>query len=134
MTVHSGSLPAAMTSVHSPLRDSTTASSRGVLRPGRGPEANSWLWSSCIGVGIWLGVGAVIALVLIAVVVIGRRRPRSAEDELGQPVHPPAQVGTPGSIDAPSLREWLLSAKEDRRTGTLQLTAGGRTSSLYFLF
>jgi hypothetical protein len=42
--------------------------------------------------------------------------------------------GTPGSIDASSLRDWLLSAKGERRTGTLQLTAGGRTCSLYFLF
>jgi Domain of unknown function (DUF4388) len=28
----------------------------------------------------------------------------------------------------------VLSAKDDRRTGTLQLTAGSQTGSLYFLF
>jgi len=85
-------------------------------------------------VSIWLGVGVVIALVLIAVVVVEGRRPHSAEDELGQPARIPARAGTPGSIDAASLRDWLPSAKGERRTGTLQLTAGGRTSSLYFLF
>jgi hypothetical protein len=85
-------------------------------------------------VSIWLGVGVVIALVLIAVVVVGGRRPHSAEDELDQPARTPARTGTPGSIDASSLRDWLLSAKGERRTGTLQLTAGGRTCSLYFLF
>ena len=83
---------------------------------------------------IWLGIGAVIVVVLIAVVVVGGRRPHSAEVELGQPKSRPAPAGSPGSLDPSSLRDWLLSAKEDRRTGTLQLTAGSRTCSLYFLF
>jgi len=82
---------------------------------------------------IWVAVGAVIGLVLIAVVVIGTRRPRHAEDELRLPSGRPPK-GAPGSFDQPSLRKWLLSAKAQRRTGTLQLTAGGRTCSLYFLF
>jgi hypothetical protein len=85
-------------------------------------------------VNIWLGVGAVIVLVLIAVFVVQSRRPHSAEVELGQPKIRPARVGSPGSLDPSSLRDWLLSAKDERRTGTLQLTAGSQTCSLYFLF
>jgi hypothetical protein len=85
-------------------------------------------------VNIWLGVGAVIVLVLIAVFVVQGRRPHSAEVELGQPKIRPARVGSPGSLDPSSLRDWLLSAKDERRTGTLQLTAGSQTCSLYFLF
>lgn len=83
---------------------------------------------------IWLGVGAVIALVLVAVFVVQSRRPHSAEVELGQPKSRPARAGSPGSLDPSSLRDWLLSAKADRRTGTLQVTAGSQTCSLYFLF
>jgi len=85
-------------------------------------------------VDIWLAAGAVIALMLIAVVVVGTRRPRHAEDELRQPSGQRTRSGAPGSFDPSSLRKWLLSAKAQRRTGTLQLTAGGRTCSLYFLF
>jgi len=85
-------------------------------------------------VNIWLGIGAVIVVVLIALVVVGGRRPHSAEVELGQPKSRPAPAASPGSLGPSSLRDWLLSAKEDRRTGTLQLTAGGKTCSLYFLF
>jgi hypothetical protein len=85
-------------------------------------------------VSIWLGVGAVIVVVLIAVFLVQGRRPHSAEVELGQPKSRPARVGSPGSLDPSSLRDWLLSAKDDRRTGTLQLTAGSQTGSLYFLF
>jgi hypothetical protein len=85
-------------------------------------------------VSIWLGIGAVIVVVLIAVVVVGGRRPHSAEVELGQPKSRPARTGSPGSLDPSSLRDWLLSAQADRRTGTLQVTAGSQTCSLYFLF
>jgi len=85
-------------------------------------------------VNIWFAAGAVIALVLIVVVVLGTRRPRHAEDELQQPPRRPAPTGAPGSFDPSTLRRWLLSAKAQRRTGTLQLIAGGRTCSLYFLF
>jgi hypothetical protein len=76
----------------------------------------------------------VIVLVLIAVFVVQSRRPHSAEVELGQPKIRPARVGSPGSLDPSSLRDWLLSAKDERRTGTLQLTAGSQACSLYFLF
>jgi len=85
-------------------------------------------------VSIWLGIGAVIVVVLIAVVVVGGRRPHSAEVELGQPKSRPTRAGSPGSLDPSSLRDWLLSAQTGRRTGTLQVTAGSRTCSLYFLF
>jgi hypothetical protein len=82
----------------------------------------------------WFAAGAVIALVLIAVVAIRVGRSRSAEDELGQPKGQSGRGATPGSFDSAALRQWLLSAKAARRTGTLQLTADGRTCSLYFLF
>ena len=81
----------------------------------------------------WLAVVAVAVLVLIAVVVIVAR-PRHIEDVLRQPTRPAAGTSIPGSFDSSSLRKWLLSAMAQRRTGTLQLTAGGRTCSLYFLF
>jgi hypothetical protein len=82
--------------------------------------------------GIW--IVAVVVLVLIAVAVIRVRRPRHAEDELGVPSGRRDSKAAPGSLDSSSLRKWLLSAMAERRTGTLQLTAGGRTCSLYFLF
>jgi Domain of unknown function (DUF4388) len=85
-------------------------------------------------VNLWFAAGAVIALVLISVALIGIRRPRHAEDELRQPSARPISAGTPGSFDASSLRKWLLSANAQRVTGTLQVTAGGRTCSIYFLF
>jgi hypothetical protein len=82
--------------------------------------------------GIW--IVAVVALVLIAVAVIGVRRPRHAEDELGVPSEQRDSKAAPGSFDSSSLRKWLLSAKAQRLSGTLLVTAGGRTCSLYFLF
>ena len=75
-----------------------------------------------------------IIVVLIAIVVVGGRRPHSAEVELGQPKSRPVSAGSPASLDPSSLRDWLLSATADRRTGTLQVTAGSQTCSLYFLF
>ena len=51
-----------------------------------------------------------------------------------QPSRRPDPKGAPASFDPSSLRRWLLSAKVQRRTGTLRLTAGARTCSLYFLF
>lgn len=88
---------------------------------------------------IWLVVGAVVGLVLIAVVVVGARRPRHAEDELGQPKRPPARLETPSSLNQAllnpaSLRDLLRSIHTERGTGTLQLVAGGRTGFLYFLY
>jgi Domain of unknown function (DUF4388) len=84
-------------------------------------------------VNSWLAVGAVAALVLIAVIVIVTR-PGHADDMLRQPTRGAASTKAPGSFDPSSLRIWLLSAKSERWTGTLQLTAGGRSCSLYFLF
>jgi hypothetical protein len=82
----------------------------------------------------WVVVVMFIFLVLVAGVTKAIQRPRHAEDELPQPTQPPAATGTPGSVNSSSLRGWLLSAKAQRRTGTLQVTAVGRTCSLYFLF
>jgi hypothetical protein len=90
-------------------------------------------------VNIWIVVGGVVAVALLALVVVGTRRPRSAEDELSQPKPPTARVETPGSLnqallDQASVRDLLRSIHRAFDTGTLQLTAGGRTASLYFLF
>jgi len=84
-------------------------------------------------VNSWLAVVAVAVLVLIAVVVIVAR-PRHIEDVLRQPARAAAGTSTPGSFDPSSLRIWLLSARSERWTGMLQLTAGARSCSLYFLF
>lgn len=83
---------------------------------------------------IWLAVVAVVALAMIAVVVVGARRPRHAEDELSQPERPLARIETPGSLNQPPLSAFLRSIQTERETGALQVTAGGRTGSLYFLF
>lgn len=83
---------------------------------------------------MWLAVGGVVALVLIVAVVVGVRRPRHAEDELAQPKSRPIRTETPGALNQASVRDLLQSIHTERETGTLQLTAGGRTASLYFLF
>ena len=83
---------------------------------------------------IWLAVAALVGLVLIAVVVFGARRPRHAEDELAQPHYAPARIESPGSHNQPALNVFLSSIQSERETGTLQVTAGGQTGSLYFLF
>jgi hypothetical protein len=76
----------------------------------------------------------VVALVLIAVIVFGTRRPRQAEDELAQPTQQPARSNASSSLDQGSLKALLRSVQAGRETGTLELTAGDRTGSLYFLF
>ena len=83
---------------------------------------------------IWLGVAAVVALVLIAVVVVGVRRPRHAEEELSQPDQATAYIEAPGPVSQAPLNVFLRSIQTRRGTGTLHVTAGGRTGSLYFLF
>jgi hypothetical protein len=84
-------------------------------------------------VNIWLIVGAVAALVLM-VVLIGTRRPRRAEDELAQPTPQRARTGPSASFAPAGLKDLLRKMQSGRETGTLQLTAGDRTGSLYFLF
>jgi len=83
---------------------------------------------------IWFAVGAVVALALIVVIVVGTHRPRSAEDELSQPKSQAARPVASGSLNQASLRDLLRSVHAERQTGRLQLTAGGRSCSLYFLF
>jgi hypothetical protein len=86
-------------------------------------------------VTIWAVIGVVAALVLLAGVVIGIRRPRYAEDELGQPKPRTAPIDAHDSADLLALLKLVLQSIVARReTGTLQLTAGGRTGSMYFLF
>jgi hypothetical protein len=83
---------------------------------------------------IWLAVAALVGLGLIAVVVVGARRPRHAEDELAQPQRAPARIEAPGSRNDPALNVFLGFIQTERETGTLQVTAAGRTGYLYFLF
>lgn len=83
---------------------------------------------------IWLVVGGVGVLLLV-VVLIGTQRPRRAEDVLSQPTPKPALIDTSGSIaQTGGLRPVLRSIQTGRQTGTLQLTTGDLTASLYFLF
>jgi hypothetical protein len=85
-------------------------------------------------VNIWLAVVVLVGLVLIAVVMVGVRRPRHAEDELTQPEHAPARVERAGALNQPPLNVFISSIQTERETGTLQVTAAGRTGYLYFLF
>jgi hypothetical protein len=84
-------------------------------------------------VNIWVVLGAVAAVVLV-VVLIGTRRPRRAEDELAQPIQQAAPLNGQSSLGQGGLKALLLSMKTARETGTLQVTAGERSASLYFLF
>jgi Domain of unknown function (DUF4388) len=83
---------------------------------------------------IWLAVGGVVAVALLALVIVGTQRPRSAEDELSQQKPRVARIDTPGSLNPAGVRDLLQSIQAERKTGTLQLTAGGHSGSLYFLF
>lgn len=83
---------------------------------------------------IWLAVGAVVAIALVAILLFGTRRPRRAEDELGQATHPSAPITAPSSAARPPVKALLRSFQAQRKTGVLQLTAAGQRCSLYFLF
>jgi hypothetical protein len=126
-------------------RPSCAQSARAVILTPSGVPLALALWAGApeqtprsrrvvFGVHWYAEIGAAVGFVLLAVIAIRVGRSRSAEDELRQPKGQPARTATPGSFDSSSLRRWLLSAKAARRTGTLQLTADGRTCSLYFLF
>src|SRR2546423_15272408 len=65
---------------------------------------------------------------------MGAGRPRQAEDELAQPQRAPARIETPGPLNQPPLMAFLRSIQTERETGVLEVTAGGRSGSLYFLF
>jgi hypothetical protein len=79
-------------------------------------------------------IGTVVALVLIVVVVIGARRPRSAEDELGQPKLKPASPDIDSSDAMAELKSVLQSIQAGKQTGTLVVTAGRRVGCVYFLY
>jgi uncharacterized protein DUF4388 len=87
---------------------------------------------------IWLVIGAVVVVALVALVVFGTRRPRRAEDELGQAT--PMATPTPTSAlpTAPanqvSVRALLASFQTQRMTGMVQLTSGEQHCLVYFLF
>jgi hypothetical protein len=85
-------------------------------------------------VNIWLALAVIAGVLLMAGVVMGVRRPRHAEDELSQPVHPSADTEMPGSASQAPLNVFLRSFQTQRATGTVQVTTGGYTGSLYFLF
>ena len=83
---------------------------------------------------IWLVIGGVGVLLLV-LVLVGTRRPRRAEDELAQPTPKPTPIDTSGTLaQATGLRPLLRSIQTGRQTGTLRLTAGDLSASLYFLF
>jgi len=83
---------------------------------------------------IWLVIGGIGILVLV-VVLVGTRRPRRAEDELAQPAPKSAPIDVSGTIaQLAGLKPLLRSIQTGRLTGTLRLTAGDLTASLYFLF
>ncbi|TMF55255.1 MAG: DUF4388 domain-containing protein [Chloroflexi bacterium] len=82
----------------------------------------------------WFAVVAVIAAGLIAVVLLGSRRPRHAEDELLPAKLQPVRTEPAAFADRTSLTEVLRSVQARRLTGTLKATTGVRTASLYFLF
>jgi len=83
---------------------------------------------------LWFAVGAVIAAALIAVILLGSRRPRHAEDEL-LPLKPQrARTERASFTNQTSLIEVARSVHARRLTGTLKATAGGRDANLYFLF
>jgi len=82
---------------------------------------------------IWVILGVVAALVLV-VVMIGTRRPRRAEDELAQPTQQAARLDLSSSVDHGGLKGLLRSMQTAREMGALQVTAGERSASLYFLF
>src|SRR5207248_10384 len=84
-------------------------------------------------VSLWVAVGAVIAVALMAVVLLGGRRPRHAEDELLPPKPQPVRTEAAAIADRASLTEVLRSVQARRLTGTLNAAAAGRTASLYFL-
>ena len=83
---------------------------------------------------IWFAVAAVVTLMVLIALVVGTRRTRHIEDELNQPAGRPARTDTRASLTEGSPRALLRSLQAERKTGTLQLTAGGRSCSLYFLF
>ena len=82
----------------------------------------------------WFAVVAVIAAGLIAVVLLGSRRPRHAEDELLPAKLQPVRTEPAAFADRTSLTEVLRSVQARRLTGTLKATTSVRAASLYFLF
>jgi len=53
---------------------------------------------------------------------------------LAQPTPQPARTNASTPVDQGGLKALLRSIQTGRETGTLQVTAGDRTGSLYFLF
>jgi hypothetical protein len=87
------------------------------------------------GTKTWMVVVVAIALILVAGLAIATQRPRHAEEDLGQPKLPPVTDQALNSFDTrAALKLVLQTALARRLTGTLQVTAGSRTCSLYFLF
>ena len=93
---------------------------------------------------IWLAVGAAIGIALMVAVAVTMRRPRLIDDELNRPsgttrsskgsARQTSKLAQSGSLTPASLIGVLLAIRADRRTGTLVLSFGGQSCSLYFLF
>lgn len=95
----------------------------------------SWLVVLPRGVSPWVVVVMFIFVVLAAGVAKAIQRPRTAEDELGEPKLPPISKGNTQTVDTrEAVKRVLQMAQSGRATGALQVTAAGRTCSLYFLF
>jgi predicted protein tyrosine phosphatase len=88
---------------------------------------------------IWVLLAAAVGLLLIVVLLIGMRRPRTIQAELDRPQRPapakPAPLENPaGSLAQTSLRTLLLTMQARRATGTLTVTSNDQTCSLHLLF
>jgi len=83
---------------------------------------------------VWLAVGVLVVVLLVGVVLFGTHRPRGADDILGQLPQKVPPVDTAHPLTQRSLADALHSLQAGRQTGTLNVTSGDRTASLYFLF
>jgi len=90
----------------------------------------------------WVLVAAAVGFVLIIVLLIGSRRPRSIQAVLDRPpkpvpakrTGPPVQQSLSGSLSQTPVRTLLVTIHANRETGALTLTRNDQVCSFYFLF
>lgn len=90
----------------------------------------------------WVVVAAAVGLCLIAVLLIGTRRPRTIQAELdrhpkavtSRQTGPPAQLDRSGALAETPIRSLLVTINTSRATGTLTLTRNDQLCSLCFLY
>jgi hypothetical protein len=83
---------------------------------------------------LWLLVGVLAALALVAIVLFGTRRTRRADEVLGQLPSRLTPASAANPIKQSSLANVFHGLQVARQTGTLNVTAGDRRASFYFLF